>query len=171
MTQTISRRGLDHLVELEALRLMMYRDQGGYPTIGVGHLLTEEELRTGQLRIGEEVVAWRERGLTEDQAMRLLDQDLDWAEAAVRKLVTVPLTQHQFDALVSFVFNVGPGSPDPSKPGGFYRSTLRRLLNAGDYAAVPGQMRRWVYTGQPPIRSRGLANRREGEIALWRDAA
>ncbi|MGE0347631.1 MAG: lysozyme [Gemmatimonadales bacterium] len=163
MTQTISRRGLDHLVELEALRLMMYLDQGGYPTIGVGHLLTEEELRTGQLRIGEQVVAWRTRGLTEDQALRLLDQDLDWAEAAVRRLVTVPLSQAQFDALVSFTFNTGPTN--------LRKSTLLRRLNAGNYAAVPTQMRRWVFTGRPPIRSRGLENRREAEVALWQAAA
>lgn len=169
--QTLSPEGLRHLVELEGLRLLAYRDVAGYWTIGVGHLLTDEELTTGHLVLTtppETTVDWR-KGLTEDQVYRLLDQDADWAEAAVRKLVTVPLTQHQFDALVSFVFNVGPGSPDPSKPGGFYRSTLRRLLNAGDYASVPEQMARWRKAGGKVVQ--GLVNRRAAEAALWRKAA
>lgn len=163
----LSPAGLDALVRLEGLKLEAYQDVAGYWTIGVGHLLTHEELETGHLVLTtppEEVVAWH-GGLTERQAYRLLDQDADWAEAAVRKLVTVPLQQHQFDALVSFVFNVGPGSPNPSKPGGFYRSTLRRRLNEGDYAAVPEQMARWVNAGGKRVR--GLVVRRQAEIFLW----
>jgi lysozyme len=162
MTPTaLSSRGRAHLIEFEGLRLLVYRDVAGLWTIGVGHLLTAEELRTGTLRIGDEVVPWRQRGLTEDQAYRLLDQDLAWAVRAVRELVRVPLTPGQFDALVSFTFNVGPDA--------LRTSTLLRRLNAGDYAAVPAQLRRWRFAKGREID--GLKNRREGEIALWRDAA
>lgn len=162
MTPTaLSSRGRAHLIEFEGLRLLAYRDVAGLWTIGIGHLLTDEELRTGTLRIGDTVVAWRERGLTEDQAYQLLEQDLAWAVRAVRELVRVPLTPGQFDALVSFTFNIGPVK--------FRQSTLLRRLNAGDYGAVPTQLRRWRFADGREID--GLKNRREGEIALWRAAA
>ena len=160
-TNRLSKRGLDHLVQVEGLRLIAYRDVAGYWTIGVGHLLTDGELESGLLRVGDAFIDWRVRGLTHDQALQLLDQDADWAERAVHQLVTVPLTSPQFDALVSFVFNVGPGA--------FARSTLRRQLNAGDYASVPGQLARWTFAGGRQVR--GLVRRRAAEAALWREAA
>lgn len=153
---TVSSKGLDHLVKLEELRLRMYRDVAGYPTIGVGHLLTPQELSSGMIRIGMDDVRWAD-GLTEAQAMGLLSQDLEWAERAVVRLVNVPLTQFQFDALVSFVFNVGPPK--------FHQSTLLKRLNAGAYEDVPAQMARWVYAGGKRVR--GLANRRQAEMWLW----
>lgn len=156
----LSSRGLNHLARLEGVRLKAYKDVAGYWTIGVGHLLTPRELETGAIEIAGETYAWRD-GLTEELVYRLLDQDADWAERAVTNAVTVPLGQHQFDALVSFVFNVGPGA--------FRRSTLLRRLNAGDYAAVPGQLALWVNAGGRRIR--GLVNRRQAEIFLWEGAA
>jgi lysozyme len=154
----ISPAGLEHLVAIEALRTEMYLDQARKPTIGIGHLLTPQELERGTILIADEPIPWRP-GLTVDQCYALCDQDLDWAERAVNRLVVVDLTQGQFDALTSFVFNVGPPN--------FAGSTLRRRLNAGDYAAVPAQLRRWIFTGRPPIRSNGLRNRREAEVRLW----
>lgn len=76
---------------------------------------------------------------------RDFEDDVAWAETTVNSLVHVPLNQNQFDALVSFVFNVGRGTPqdDPHGPSGFYGSTLLRLLNTADYAGAAEQFRRW----------------------------
>lgn len=91
------------------------------------------------------------------QALKVLAQDAGVAEAAVRSGVEVRLTQNQFDALVSFVFNVGTGA--------FAGSTLRAVLNAGRYAAVPGELMRWVNAGGHPVQ--GLVNRRRAEADLF----
>ena len=77
-------------------------------------------------------------------------------EADVKRLVDVPLTQYQFDALVSFVFNLGSGA--------FGGSTLLKKLNAGDYSAVPAQLMRWNKAGGRVLR--GLTRRRQAEIDL-----
>ena len=65
--------------------------------------------------------------------------DVKWAVDTVNNAVKVKLQQNQFDALVSFTFNVGEGA--------FKSSTLLQKLNAGDYAAVPGELDRWIYAG------------------------
>lgn len=69
----------------------------------------------------------------------------------------VPLTQQQFDALVSFAFNVGNGA--------FCDSTLLKRLNAGQYDAVPAQLNRWVKAGGKTLE--GLVTRRAAEGALF----
>lgn len=119
-----SGRGLQLIKVSEGLATEAYPDPGnrvtGEPwTIGYGH--------THNVRRGDTC--------TEDQATEWLCADLATAESAVRRLVEVPLTQMQFDALVSFVFNVGARA--------FGNSTLLRLLNAGDTAGAAGQFRRW----------------------------
>jgi lysozyme len=73
----------------------------------------------------------------------------------------VPLTQGQFDALVSWTFNAGVGSME--------HSTLLRLLNAGGYAVVPSQLLKWVYAAG--VKEPGLVRRRDAEIMLWCRAA
>lgn len=119
----------------------------GTLTLGYGHTLT----------------ATPGREISEAEAERLLKHDLAWAEAAVSRLVRVPLNDNQFAALVSFVFNVGEGG---KKPGdGFATSTLLKKLNNGDYDAVPGEMLRWVHSKGK--RMQGLVNRRAQEGALW----
>lgn len=77
--------------------------------------------------------------------------------AAVNRLITVPLNQNQFDALVSFTYNLGEGALE--------QSTLRRILNAGDYAGVPAQLLRWNMADGHPVQ--GLTNRRTAEGVLW----
>ena len=72
-------------------------------------------------------------------------------------MVKVPLNQNQFDALVSFVFNVGNNA--------FRDSTLVKVLNAGHFDQVPTQLRRWIRDNGKIVK--GLINRREKEIALW----
>jgi len=137
----------------------MYLDSGGAPTMGVGHLLTAEERRSGAIRIAGVAVPWR-NGLSEAQCWALLDQDLARFTETVGQSVRVALNPHQFDALVIFAFNVGERA--------FRESTLLRLLNTGNYDAVPAQLRRWVrdYGKVVP----GLVSRREKEIALWSTA-
>lgn len=149
----------EFIADVEGCRLKPYDMEGdiaGVDTIGVGHLLTEEERRSGYLSIGGERVSWM-GGITKQQAMNLLSQDLAQFVACVRQNVKTPLSGNQFIALVSFVFNVGCMR--------FRKSTLLRLLNAGAYDQVPDQLRRWTKNnGRVMV---GLKNRREKEIALW----
>lgn len=99
------------------------------------------------------------------QADALLDRDLDPCEAAVERLVKVKLTDGQFAALVSFVFNVGVGA--------FTQSSLLRRLNAGEYDAVPAELQRWRFTqiNGRKVESIGLVNRRAAEAGLWAQGA
>lgn len=137
-----SELGKAEVADYEGLRLKAYQDTGGVWTIGVGHT-------------GPEVV----KGLviTKEKAMQLLAEDLVEAEDAVNRLVKVPLTQGQFDALASFVFNLGEGQ--------FGKSTLLKKLNAGNYDGARNEFKRWVFDAgkvQP-----GLVKRRVGEAARW----
>lgn len=151
-----SPRGVALIRDLEGASRQAYVCPAGYLTIGVGHMLTQSEIMSGKIRIGDRLVKWRDR-LSMDDVDALLAQDLETREAAVSKLLRVALTQGQFDALVSFVFNVGWGA--------FADSTLLRKLNMGDYAAVPGELRRWVKVNRREVQ--GLINRREREVFMW----
>ena len=95
--------------------------------------------------------------ISEHDAALFLRRDIASAEKAVRSAVTVPLTQDQFDALVSFTNNVGSEN--------LRSSTLLRLLNRGDYNSVPEQLQRWVKGGGQVLP--GLVERREKEAALF----
>jgi len=131
----------------EGIRLHAYQDVAGVWTIGYGH--------TRGVKQGDVI--------TNAQAERYFKED--WTEAAevVDRLVKVDLTDNQFGALVSFVFNLG----EPR----FRSSTLLRVLNKGDYAAVPGELARWNKATDPLTgklrRDQGLANRRAAEMGLW----
>ncbi|EEV87738.1 Phage-related lysozyme (muraminidase) [Cardiobacterium hominis] len=153
-TRQMTKRGTELLIAREGSRSKMYLDSAGLPTIGVGHLLTRSELSSGKLYINGIAVRWRD-GLSNDQIVHLFDHDNDVAETAVDSLIKVELADHQFDALASFTFNVGVDA--------LRRSSLRRLLNAGDYAVVPDQLRRWIYAAGQPV----LRNRREEEVRQW----
>ena len=150
----VSREGMDFIARWEGVRTEAYPDTGGRLTIGIGHLLTDWELERGVL--GEGAINWR-NGLTMEQVMRLFDADLERREQCVRDRVTIPLTQKQFDVLVSFVYNAGCGA--------FARSTLRKVLNRGMYGEVPAQLRRWIYDDGRVIK--GLVRRREAEASEW----
>ena len=130
---------------MEGLRLTSYQDVGGIWTVGYGSTATA---RSGMT-------------ITEEEADALLRTDLAQAERAVSNLTTVDLSDGQFGALVSFVYNVGATA--------FRKSTLLRKLNAGDYNAVPSELARWNKVKGKVVR--GLVNRRAAEAGLWaRDA-
>ncbi len=135
----MSENGRELLARWEGVRTQVYKDSAGLPTIGVGHLLTEGESHCGKIVIGGVAVAY-DGGLSEAQVLALLGQDLTRFEDAVNSAVTVVLNQNQFDALVSFSFNVGVGA--------FEKSTLLRVLNQGRYNEVPDQLRRWIKAAQ-----------------------
>jgi len=159
MKNKMSERGGRLLGEWEGVEALVYLDSAGLPTIGVGHLLTHAERSSGKVLINGISVRYAD-GLSMEQIHGLLDQDLDRFERAVNRRVRVPLEQHQFDALVSFCFNIGATA--------FRNSTLVKRLNITRYDDVPAQLRRWIYSGGRKIP--GLVNRREKEIRLWNSA-
>jgi lysozyme len=160
MPMQVNQRGKNLFKEWEDLVTHMYLDSGGAPTIDIGHLLTQSERASGKIILRGQSIRYRD-GLTEQQCWDLLDQDLDPTERTVNDAVTVPLNQNQFNALVSFTFNVGDSA--------FRGSTLLKLLNQSQYGEVPAQMRRWNKDNGHVVR--GLINRSEKEIALWNTPA
>ena len=157
-SKQMSDAGRSMLIELEGSRSLAYRDVAGHLTIGVGHMLTRDELSSGKIVIDGERVRWR-RELTEQQIGLLLAHDLFQFERAVCENVIPMLSQSQFDALVSFAFNVGAGA--------FRNSTLLRRLNGGRHSDVPQEFRRWIYAGGET--RDGLVARREVEIERWNE--
>jgi lysozyme len=137
--------GLEFIRHHEGLETRAYPDPGsadGHPwTIGVGH--------TRGVKKGDTC--------TVEQAMVWLREDVRDAEAAVLRLVKVPLSQDQFDALVSFVFNVGAGALE--------KSTLLRMLNSGDYFGAAVQFERWNKNDGRVMA--GLTRRRKEERDLF----
>lgn len=140
-TMKTSPEGIALIKEFEGLRLTAYRCSAHVWTIGYGHTLNVKEGDT----------------LTEQEAGRLLAVDILSCEQAVSDAVSVVLLQHQFDALVSFVFNLGAGS--------LRRSTLLRVLNAGHYSGASEEFLRWTYAGG--VKLPGLVRRRQAEKALF----
>lgn len=138
-----SQRGLDLIKRYEGFSAMPYLCPAGYWTIGYGHLVRDK-------------AAWH-AGIDAAAAERLLREDVGMAERAVCRLIGVPLRQTQFDALVSFTFNLGSGA--------LQRSTLRRAVNRADHEAAVAEFARWVFAGGK--RLSGLVARRKAEALLY----
>ena len=154
----ISPAGLEHLAQSEGRSAFPYQDSAGLWTLGVGHRLTPSDLSSGKVYIASENRSADYRhGLRVEDMDALLGSDLAWVEETLTAAVHVPLTQHQADALLCLVFNIGTQA--------FKQSTLLTRLNAGAYDEVPAQMARWIYAGGK-VR-RGLRTRRQREISLW----
>ena len=145
------------LMEWEGFKGEMYKDSAGLATIGVGHLLTQEELALYEVALDDGSRVKFDGGLTDEQVLSLLAVDMRRFEKAVTDAVTVSLTQNQCDALVIFCFNVGISA--------FRGSTLLKVLNQGRFSEVPGELRKWSKARGVVIQ--GLVNRREKEIGLW----
>lgn len=152
----MSENGLELLKEWEGCILHVYKDAAKLDTIGIGHLITSAEKAQGYITIKGERVLFA-GGITEQQALNLLAQDVAPAEAAVNKAVAVPINQNQFDALVSFAFNVGTA--------GMRSSTAVAMLNAGKADQVPPWLAKWNKAGGKVCD--GLVVRRRNEIALF----
>lgn len=142
--------------EWEGVVPHVYLDSGGAPTIGIGHLLTPSERSSGKLWLRGRPLDYHD-GMSAEDCEALLEQDLEPVQRCVNGAVKVPLTQNQFDALVSFAFNVGNDA--------FLNSTLLKRLNAGRLDEVPSELARWNRDNKRVVP--GLVNRRNKEIALW----
>jgi lysozyme len=153
----ISDRGKALFREWEGVLPHVYLDSGGAPTIGIGHLLTPSERSSGKLWLRGQAIRLAD-GMTADDCEALLEQDLEPVQRCVNSAVNVPLAQNQFDALISFAFNVGNDA--------FLNSTLLKRLNAGRLDEVPAELARWNRDNNRVVP--GLVNRRSKEIALWR---
>lgn len=138
--------GISLIKRFEGLRLEAYLDAVGVWTIGYGHT-------------GPDV--FRGRTITEEEADALLRKDLGSAENCVRAAVSVPISQGEFDALVSFVFNLGCGA--------LRRSTLLRLLNGGDHDGAALEFAKWNKADGKVLA--GLTRRRAAEAELFEDTA
>jgi lysozyme len=138
----IGKAGLDLVKSFEGLKLRAYLCPAKVWTIGFGS--TGPHVTPGKV-------------ITEAQANDLLQDDLDRFEKAVTRLVTVPLTQNQYDALVSFAFNVGISALE--------RSTLLKRVNAKLFDQAKAEFAKWNRAGGRPLA--GLTRRRAAEAALF----
>jgi lysozyme len=139
----LSEVGWELIKRCEGFRSHIYKDVAGFTTIGYGHRITPPELFP--------------EGIEEGKAVELLAADVRQAEHAVERLVRVPLSQGQFDALVDFCFNLGAGR--------LAGSTLLRELNASRYSAAADQLLAWDHAGGEV--NVGLKARRQAEFELW----
>lgn len=127
--------------EFEGLELEAYLCPAKVWTIGYGHTKTAKP--------GMKI--------TPAGAEHLLRLDLEWVESTINKNVKVELTQNQYDALASFIYNIGGGA--------FKKSTLLRKLNAGDFEGASAEFPRWNKAGGKVLK--GLTRRREAERKLF----
>ena len=139
----LSAAGLDLIKKSEGFRPKTYFDIAGTPTIGYGHRIEPKESFPD--------------GICSTEADVILSWDVRTAEQTVARLVKVPLTQNQFDALVDFTFNLGSCR--------LATSTLLQDLNAGQYDSAALQLLRWDHSGDHEIAA--LKARREAEYCLW----
>lgn len=142
-----SEKAIKLIKEVEGLKLKAYQDYGGVWTIGWGHTRTARPNMV----------------ITKEEAEELLRDDLERVALIINQLVRVPLNQNQFDALTSFVFNVGALN--------FRKSTLLLLLNQGKYEAASNELLKWTKakdskTGQY-VELKGLVRRRKKEKELF----
>jgi lysozyme len=142
----ISKKGIELLTHFEGLRLEAYQDSVGVWTIGYGHTKNVAEMDK----------------ITKSQAEDMLKTELIEYQGYITNLVKVELTQCQFDALVCWVYNLGPTN--------LQSSTLLKVLNKMDLRLdavfrVPEQIRRWNKAGGKVLK--GLVRRREAEALLF----
>ena len=136
-----SNKGIELIKSFEGIKTKAYKCPAGVWTIGYGH--------TKGVQKGDTC--------TMAQAIEFLKEDLRVFEGAINDLVKVELNQNQFDALVSFIYNVGSGA--------FEDSTMRKFLNAGHFALAAGQFDRWNKAGGVVLE--GLVRRRAAEKELF----
>lgn len=145
--RTINKAGLDLIKQYEGLRTTAYLCPANVPTIGYGNTSSVTRADVGK------------KTVTVAQAETLLRADLVRFEKAVSKLVTAPLSDNQYAALVSFAFNLGEGN--------LSKSTLLKRINAkAPVTQIEASWMQWINAGGK--RLQGLVNRRAAEVALWK---
>ena len=137
----ISKKGIELITAFEGLRLEAYLCPANVWTIGYGH--------TNNVK--------KDDCCTKEQAIEFLKSDLKFFEDGIKKLVKIELNQNQFDALVSFVFNIGLGA--------FKNSTMLKFLNKNHLPLAAGQFDRWIFANGKKIN--GLIKRRKAEKELF----
>ena len=137
-----SNEGISLIQKFEGCELEAYQCSAGVWTIGYGHTKDVVEGMT----------------ITKEQAEQMLVDELHEYENYINEYVTVALSQNQFDALVSWVYNLGPAN--------LKVSTMLKVLNKGQYEEVPAQMKRWNKAGGKVLE--GLIRRREAEACLFK---
>ena len=137
----ISSKGIDLIKHFEGCELEAYHCAAGVPTIGYGHIKG--------VQMGDTI--------TQDEAEAMLVHELTEYENYIHDCVTAPLNQNQFDALVSWVFNLGVGN--------LKASTLLKVVNVGNYDRVPEQIMRWNKANGKVLE--GLTRRRQAEADLF----
>lgn len=149
----VSSEGLEILKDREALKLKAYQDQGGVWTIGYGATTYESGAK---VKAGDVI--------SEIRAVQLLAFHVGKAAAAVESLVSVDVNQGQFDALTSFVYNVGATA--------FAKSGLRTLINTNpnDLDRIEAAFMQWIYVtvNGVKVQSNGLIDRRKEEVEMYR---
>lgn len=133
---------LELICHFESFSPVIYICPAGYPTIGYGHVVKPGE---------KEKFA---NGITEPDAKILLQEDVGIAEHGVLRLISVPLTDGQFGALVSFTFNLGAAA--------LQRSTLRSIVNRQEHGEVPAEFMKWVWARGKKLKGLILRRKREG---------
>lgn len=134
---TYSQTGLHLTEQFESCRLIAYLDTSLVWTIGWGHTAS---VIPGQTCTPAQADAW-------------LMEDIQWAASIVNRMVTVALSQLEFDALVDLVFNIGAGA--------FAKSTMLALVNKGDYTGAADEFDKWDHSGGKTVA--GLLRRRQAE--------
>ncbi len=158
----ISPKGLALIKKFEGFVSTLYNDAANHCTVGFGTLV-HKGLCNGSEPVG------LKNGVTEQEATDLLLQHVQSAVVpAIHRNVKVPLYQHEFDALASWLYNLGEGNLIAGGPGGG-PSTLLKKINAKEYAAIPAELNKWVHAGGQVLS--GLQKRRAQEGALWQGEA
>ena len=134
-------KGIELIKHFEGCELEAYKCAAGVWTIGYGHIkgVTPESV------------------ITQEQAEQMLVEELNEYEGYINNMVTMPLSQNQFDALVSWVYNLGGGN--------LKASTLLKVVNSGEFNGVPEQIMRWNKAGGKVLE--GLTRRRQAEADLF----
>ena len=137
----ISEEGIELIKNFEGCELKSYQDSVGVWTIGFGH--------TKDVKEGDEI--------NQEHAEFMLTEEMPEYEGYINNMVKVPLEQNQFDALCSWVYNLGPTN--------LKNSTLLTVLNQERYKEVPQEIKRWNKAGGVVLN--GLVRRREAEALLF----
>ena len=139
----ISKDGLELIKKFEGCETTAYQDSVGVWTIGFGHTKGVEEGQTCSIEDAESMLA----------------DEMDEYEGYINNMVKVDLQQHEFDALVAWVYNLGPTN--------LGESTMLKVLNGGQFERVPDEMNRWTRAGGEILE--GLVRRRQAESLMFQD--